>query len=230
MLQSINKKKILFYIIIFFILSTINNITLTNNREKISSLEIIEVRGLSDKLNYKIKKDLDFLVKKNIYQLDSKIIKNKLDKYNFIENYKVIKNYPSKLIVDLEQTIFIAKTYKNNQSYIIGSNGKFINYKIIKFNENIPNVFGNFTGNDVLDLKRRLINSKLKFDNIQDITFQPSGRWDIKTKNNLIVKLPKKNIDQAINKFNLILKSNELKEFNMIDLRIQNQIILSNEK
>ena len=52
---------------------------------------------------------------------------------------------------------------------------------------------------------------------------------DIKTKNNLLVKLPKQNIDNAINKFNLIVQSNELKEYNIIDLRMSNQIILSNE-
>ncbi len=69
-----------------------------------------------------------------------------------------------------------------------------------------------------------------KFDNIEDIFYYPSGRWDIKTNNNLIVKLPTKDVDKAIDKFNLIINNDKLKEYNIIDLRITNQIILSNEK
>ena len=37
-------------------------------------------------------------------------------------------------------------------------------------------------------------------------------------------------MDKAIDKFNLIIKNDQLKEYNIIDLRISNQVILSNEK
>ena len=72
--------------------------------------------------------------------------------------------------------------------------------------------------------------TNFKFEHIQDIFFYPSGRWDIKTKKNLILKLPRKNVYKAIDKFNLISKNEELKEYNVIDLRIPNQLILSNEQ
>lgn len=227
--QLIGKKKYLFYILILFFLSTTNNTNLTNNLEVLSKLELIEVKGLNSSLNYKIKNDLDFLIDKNIYKLDSSIIKKKLENYNFIENYEVIKEYPSKIIVKIEKTQMLAKTYKNNDIYFIGSNGKFINYKNLNYNENIPTIFGNFTSKDFINLKKKLNKSNFKFKDIKDIFFYPSGRWDIKTKSNLTIKLPNKNIDKAIDKFNLIIQSNELKEYNIIDLRMSNQIILSNE-
>jgi len=227
--QLIGKKKYLFYILLFLFLSTTNNTNLTNNLELLSRLELIELQGLKSSLNYKIKKDLEFLIGKNIYKLDRSIIKKKLENYNFIESYDVIKKYPSKIIIKIEKTQMLAKTYKNNDIYLIGSNGKFINNKILDYNENIPTIFGNFTSKDFVNLKKELNKSDFVFKDIKDIFFYPSGRWDIKTKDNLIIKLPNKNIDKAIDKFNLIIQSNELKEYNIIDLRMSNQIILSNE-
>jgi len=90
-------------------------------------------------------------------------------------------------------------------------------------------VFGKFSKEDFISLNEILNKSNFKFQNIENIFFFPSGRMDIKTKNNLLVKLPKQNIDNAINKFNLIVQSNELKEYNVIDLRIDSQVILSHE-
>ena len=227
--QLIDKKKYVIYLIIFLLLSSVNNINLTKFREKISSLKIIQVEGLNKNLNNKIKRDLDFLINSNIYKLNNEIISNKLDKYNYIDNYKVFKEYPSKIKIELVQAKFLAETIKNNQRYFIGSNGKLIDYKIFNYKENIPNVFGNFTSKDFIELNEVLKKTNFKFEHIKDIFFYPSGRWDIKTKKNLILKLPRKNVYKAIDKFNLISKNEELKEYNVIDLRIPNQLILSNE-
>ena len=230
MQQLIDKQKYVIYLIIFLLLSSVNNINLTKFREKISSLKIIQVEGLNKNLNNKIKRDLDFLINSNIYKLNNEIISNKLDKYNYIDNYKVFKEYPSKIKIELVQAKFLAETIKNNQRYFIGSNGKLIDYKIFNYKENIPNVFGNFTSKDFIELNEVLKKTNFKFEHIQDIFFYPSGRWDIKTKKNLILKLPRKNVYKAIDKFNLISKNEELKEYNVIDLRIPNQLILSNEQ
>tara|TARA_B100000965_G_scaffold376052_1_gene368994 strand:+ start:14424 stop:15119 length:696 start_codon:yes stop_codon:yes gene_type:complete len=230
MQQLIDKQKYVIYLIIFLLLSSVNNINLTKFREKVSSLKIIQVEGLNKNLNNKIKRDLDFLINSNIYKLNNEIISNKLDKYNYIDNYKVFKEYPSKIKIELVQAKFLAETIKNNQRYFIGSNGKLIDYKIFNYKENIPNVFGNFTSKDFIELNEVLKKTNFKFEHIQDIFFYPSGRWDIKTKKNLILKLPRKNVYKAIDKFNLISKNEELKEYNVIDLRIPNQLILSNEQ
>ena len=229
MQQLIDKQKYVIYLIIFLLLSSVNNINLTKFREKVSSLKIIQVEGLNKNLNNKIKRDLDFLINSNIYKLNNEIISNKLDKYNYIDNYKVFKEYPSKIKIELVQAKFLAETIKNNQRYFIGSNGKLIDYKIFNYKENIPNVFGNFTSKDFIELNEVLKKTNFKFEHIKDIFFYPSGRWDIKTKKNLILKLPRKNVYKAIDKFNLISKNEELKEYNVIDLRIPNQLILSNE-
>ncbi len=69
----------------------------------------------------------------------------------------------------------------------------------------------------------------LGYKNIKDIFIFPSGRWDIKTKNNITIKLPKEDTKYALIKAQNIIKSNVLNDNNIIDLRIANQVILLNE-
>ena len=134
----------------------------------------------------------------------------------------------SKLILKLHQADFLAQTVKNNKTFIIGSNGKFIDTGRFSNYENLPIVYGKFNLKKFNKLINLISDSDLGYQNIGEIFFYPSGRIDFKTKDNLQVKLPIKNIKAAFKKLNYILNNKDLKN-NIIDLRISNQIILSNE-
>ena len=228
--QSTDKKKKYFpYFMIFLLLSTINNLSLIRSKELLSNVKTIEVSGLKNNLNLSIKKNFEFLLNKNIFQINEEILINKLDLYNYLQNYKVFKIYPSKIIIKLTQTNLLAITIKDNQKYIIGSNGKLINFEIFNLNNDLPHVFGNFSSEDFLSLTKIINQSDLGYKNIKDIFIFPSGRWDIKTKNNITIKLPQEDTKYALTKAQNIIKSNVLNDNNIIDLRIANQVILLNE-
>ena len=70
--------------------------------------------------------------------------------------------------------------------------------------------------------------SKLNYNNINEIFFYPSGRIDIKNKDNLLIKFPMQNLEEAIIIVNKIIKNKNFRN-NLIDLRVPNQLILSNE-
>ena len=156
------------------------------------------------------------------------ILNNQLNKYSFIENYSIFKFYPSKIILKLKHTNFLARTIKNNEIFLIGSNSKFTNIK--KFNNfyHLPIVFGNFNAEEFLLFKKIINNSDLNYNNIKEIFFYPSRRIDIKTKDNITIKFPIKDIKKAMNIASKII-NNEKFNNNIIDLRVPNQIILSNE-
>jgi len=228
--QSTDKKKKYFlYFIIFLLLSTINNLSLIRSKELLSNIKTIEVSGLKNNLNLSIKKNFEFLLNNNIFQIDKELLINKLDFYNYLQNYKVFKIYPSKIIIKLTQTNLLATTIKDNQKYIIGSNGKLINFEIFNLNNDLPHVFGNFSSEDFISLTKMINQTDLGYKNIKDIFIFPSGRWDIKTKNNITIKLPKEDTKYALIKAQNIIKSNVLNDNNVIDLRIANQVILLNE-
>ena len=78
--QSTDKKKKYFlYFAIFLLLSTINNLSLIRGKELLSNIKTIEVSGLKNNLNLSIKKNFEFLLNKNIFQIDQELLINKLD-------------------------------------------------------------------------------------------------------------------------------------------------------
>ena len=98
----------------------------------------------------------------------------------------------------------------------------------IQYNKNM---FNKLTDNyiDFIKLKKIIDESKFSFEQIESFYYFPSNRWDIKTKDGFLIKLPEKNIAESL-KFAAIIKINEkFKDKKIIDLRISNNIVLSNE-
>ncbi len=222
------KKYFLFLFLNLFFLSSINSQLFVEKKQSFYNLKSIEVLGLEKSLNLEIEQDLNFLINTNIFFIDKQILSNQLNKHSFIENYSIFKFYPSKIILKLKHTNFLARTIKNNEIFLIGSNSKFINIK--KFNNfyHLPIVFGNFTAEEFLLFKKIINNSDLSYNDIKEIFFYPSRRIDIKTKDNYTIKFPIKDIKKAMNIASKII-NNEKFNNNIIDLRVPNQIILSNE-
>ena len=65
--------------------------------------------------------------------------------------------------------------------------------------------------------------NKKKF---QTLFFFPSSRWDILTNNNILIKLPQDNVSESLNLAYKIISSNNLKNKNLIDLRVNNHLII----
>jgi len=222
------KKYFLFLFFTLFFLSSINSQLFIGKKQSIYNLKTIEVIGLEENLNLEIKKNLNFLINTNIFLLDKKILDNQISKYNYIENYSIFKSYPSKIILKLEHTNLLARTIKNNELFIIGSNSKFINIKKFGNYNHLPIIFGKFSAEEFIKFKTYIDRSKLNYNKIKEIFYYPSGRIDIKTIDNFTIKFPIKNIQEAMNLANKIIKNEKLNN-NIIDLRVPNQIILSNE-
>ena len=226
--QKTGKKFFLFLFFLLFFLTSINSQVFIKKKESFYNLKSIEVTGLDQAINLEIQENLDFLKNTNIFFLDKKILIDQIKKYNFIEKYSIIKLYPSKIILELKQAEFLAKTIKNNESFLIGSNGKFVNIKNFNISEELPLVFGKFTAEKFVYFKKLLNKSNINYNNIKEIFFYPSGRIDIKNKDSVTIKFPKENLEEAINIASRILNNKNLKN-NIIDLRIKNHLILTNE-
>ena len=227
--QQIGKKKFfLFLLLVLFFATSINNKIFNEKKDTFYNLDSIEVIGLNEKFNLEIKKKLNFLKNTNIFFIDGQILKDQINNYNFVENYNIIKFYPSKIVIKLKKTEFLGKTIQNNKYFFIGSNGKFINFN--KFDEKIdlPIVYGKFTPEQFLGLNKILKQADLDYNSIKEIFFYPSGRVDIKTKNNLLIKFPIENLHEALIIANKIINNKNYNN-NIIDLRVPNQLILSNE-
>ena len=227
--QYIGKKKnILLIFLTLFLLSSINNQIFVKKKQSLYNLKSIQVVGLDSKINSEIENNLNFLKNTNIFFINKDLLEDQINKYNFIDEYNISKLYPSKIILELKKTDFLARTVKNNEIFIIGSNSKFIDTGKFNNYEDLPIVFGKFSAEKFVSFKEILNQSDYDYNNIKEIFFYPSGRIDIKNKNNLLIKLPLNNLEESLSIANKIINSNKFKN-KVIDLRVSNQLILYNE-
>ena len=82
--------------------------------------------GLNEDINQKIANDLIFLKFQNLFFLKSSQIKKIIDTNNSVENYTVFKEFPSTIVIKIEETKIYGNLYKNGSNYFFGSNGKLI--------------------------------------------------------------------------------------------------------
>ena len=149
-----------------------------------------------------------------------------MSKYNLIENYNIKKNYPKTINIQIKPTKFIARV-KNNKEFLIGSNGKLISN--ISVDTTLPILFGKFDSNELLELKKNIDNSKFEFTEFKSIFFFQSMRWDLQTYDDVLIKLPQQNLPNALKTAFQIIKDKQLTKLQVIDLRISNQVIITNE-
>ena len=91
----------------------------------------------------------------------------------------------------------------------------------------LPSIFGKFDIKEFFYLKSALHQNNIDIDSIKKYYFHKNKRWDLYFKNNLIIKLPNQNIDDAIKLFNKFQKEKKIKKNSIIDLRLLNRIIIT---
>ena len=77
-----------------------------------------------------------------------------------------------------------------------------------------------------MEFKKFIEKSKFKFKDFKSILFYSSSRWDIQTINGIMIKLPRKNLDQALGIAYKIINNDEFTDSKVIDLRITNHVII----
>jgi len=222
MLQSTDKK-ILFYIILFLFLVTINN-------QNFKNLNLFEIKNISLS-GYKIfdeKKLLEELRQKkliNILNLEKDFIENLIYENKKVETLNVFKKYPSELIIKIKKTKFLANINIDGKIYLIGTNQKFI--KTENIDPSLPSIFGKPSTEDFFKLRENIINSSLQFTDLKYLYFFPTKRWDLEFKNGNILKLPLITSPNIFNYYYKISQSEQFKDKNVFDMRITNQLIIN---
>ena len=217
-MQQQKSKKILIYFFLLLIVGSINNINLTSL--KLQNINDINITGLDIKDKLNLLKQIENFNQNNIFLINKIDLADEIESNTLVENYSIFKRYPSSLDINIEKTKFLAKINKNGQIFYIGSNRKFV--KNDTLNNELPFIFGNPEVIEFFNIKEIIDKSKISYSDIKNLYFFPSKRWDIELRNNTIIKLPKDNINFALNFAIEFLDDNKF-----IDARIENQIILN---
>ena len=218
-------KKIFIYFFLLIIVGSINNISI--NKLKIEKIKKINILGL-DHMDKKILlKDINNLNLQNIFFINTNEIKNIIETNPLIEKYEIIKKYPNSLDIKINKTEFLARINHNGETFFIGNNGKLSKKNYSK--DDLPYIFGKPQINQFLEFKKIIDKSNIQYQEIKSLFYFQSKRWDIRFKNNILIKLPK---DIKIETLDIILSFLNNKKFQnskVLDARIINQIIILNE-
>ena len=216
------KKKIIIYLLFLFILSTTSAKFINDQNTISSSVSKINTTGLSERKNLEISNNLNNFLYESIFVISKDEIKKILEKHNIIQEYNIKKIYPSTLNIEIKSTKFIARVFNNGQ-YLVGANGKLIEDK--NNNELLPYIFGEFNSLDFLSFKQNIEKSIFSFSNLKELYFFPSGRWDVLTNKNILIKLPHENIVLSLNLSKKLIDNDNFKDNKVIDLRVKNHLV-----
>ena len=122
-------KSIYIYLLLLVLISSVNNKNFYN-KELFSKKLVYEINGLSNKEKQKLVKDLTDKNYKNIFNLSKEKLSSDVNKNNLVLDFSAKKNYPNKINITINKATKVGKIYKNKKLFLIGSNGKLINYDI----------------------------------------------------------------------------------------------------
>ncbi len=229
MLQSINKYKLYLYLFFLLFLSSIFNFKFLENYQDMFILKNININGVSYKEKKYIEEELYKLKNTNIFKITENKVLDILTKFNFIDSTYVKKVLPSSININILKTDILAKTFINGEVFYIGKNGKFINLNQIFEQYKTATVFGEFEIKEFLNLYNILSNQQLEIGNIEQYYYFKNRRWDLVFSNKLVLKLPSKNKSDSIKIYKQLLDNGNLTNIKIIDLRVNNQIIMTNK-
>ena len=244
--RFINKrKKSFFKIYIFFLLIFIFFIVyLYINFNKFDNITSDLIQKYSNKYNYNLKKieikGLNNLNKgeiliffnkfknSSIFLVPVKEISNEIKKNKWIKEVNIINDYKNTLKVNIKEETPIGIYENNNQKILFSKN--LVILEILEKNHDYKNLINFYGENSIINSKHLI--SKIDQDikqMIQSLIFVENRRWNIKLKNKITLKLPEKNLEEAIKNYKKIysnLSNKDLKDIEIIDLRIPNQAII----
>lgn len=222
-MHQLISKKIIFYILLFFLFGTVNNLNIY--KFKIPNIDKVVIDGFDENEKLKILAHLNFLKIQNIFFLEKLKIEEILSLDNSIDKFYIFKRYPSTLEIQITKTEVLANILIDGSNYLVGQNGKLIKSNSIKKDK--PFIFGEAKIDEFIELRNKLKKADFDYTNIKNFYFFNSRRWDLEMKNGILIKLPQKEIDKTIKIILEFLSKNNKNDISIIDARINNQIIIN---
>ena len=216
-------KKILIYFFLFILVGTLNQ----KNFEKKNVIikNEIKITGLEGKNYYQLKESLNYLKTDNLLFLNKPKLIEIINSNSLVHNFSVFIKYPSTIDIKIFKAKFLATIKKNEQYFLLGSNGKFT--KTYETQSSLPIIFGDFEIKEFFELKKILDDNNFEYKQIKRLLSYKTGRWDIETHSGLIIKLPKDRLENSVRLALKVLEINKTNKIKLIDLRQNNQVIIN---
>ena len=184
------KKSFFLWVLLFIFLTTYNFDFTANIENSIFSIREIELTGIKNSDENKIKKKLDEFKGKNIILISTKKLKETIKDFDFIREIKIKKIYPEKIKVEINELKPLAIFMNDNQMYLLLEAGKIIEYKEVSDRDSLTLVYGKGAEKNFYTLHASLEELGFNKELIKKFDYFDINRWDIVLKDDKIIKLP----------------------------------------
>ncbi len=215
-------KRLIFALSLLILLTTINF-----SKNIVSSkfnLKIILIENNFLIKDQDIKKLLLPIYDKNLIFLKNIEIKKILTQNNFIESFNIKKKYPDTLKIKIFEKKPIAILFDKQKKFYLSEKIELIEFKNLPNYQDLPYVIGNKDNFKIFYNNLKKINFPI--NTIEKYTFYETERWDLKIKNNKVIKLPSKNYKKSLENYLNLKNKNDFFKYKVFDYRINNQLIL----
>ena len=216
------KNKIIFFLFIFLSLTTYEfSSEKSFSLFKIKHVQFINNDHLEENIKYKI---INYLEDKSLINVNDKKISSLLNESQWVENFKINKNYPNKIILQINEFKPIAVFKKKKKFYFINSNFE-ITDKIVEKPYNTANI--QISGLYEKEIFKKNFSEIMKhkiYKNIKSINILNLNRLDIYLKNNTNIKLGDYDINLQMMTLAKVMK--KYKNLSSIDLRNRGRVII----
>ena len=120
----------------------------------------------------------------------------------------------------------MAYLFKDNSKFVLDSSSKLIKFEKDMKLTKLPSVIGENAENNFLTFFKTLENNNFPVNKIINYYYFQIGRWNIELIDKKTIKFPHNNVDNAIKKSIELLNHKDFENYNIIDLRIDDKIIV----
>ena len=161
---------------------------------------------------------------KNLIFLNNNKVKKALIQNSFIDSLNIKKKYPSTLKIIIFEKKPIAILFNNKNKFYLSEKIELIEFKYLPNYKTLPYIVGNKDDFKIFYDNLKKVNFPL--DTIKKYTLYENNRWDLKTKDNKVIKLPSKNYKKSLESFLNFENKISFEKYKIFDYRINNQLIL----
>jgi cell division septal protein FtsQ len=161
---------------------------------------------------------------KNLVLLNNNEVKKALMQNSLIESFKIKKKYPNTLTVKIFEKKPIAVLFDKKNKFYLSEKIDLIEFRNLPNYQTLPYVLGNKDDFKIFYNNLKKINFPL--NEVKKYTLYETGRWDLETKDNQVIKLPSKNYLKNLKNFLDLKSKNDFGKYKLFDYRISKQLIL----
>lgn len=216
------KKRTVISIVLFFFLTTI----ISKQKLLISKFKIEEIRIENNSFvkETEIQKLLKPIYNESLLFLNNKEIEKAVMQNSFIDSFNVKKKYPNTLIIKIFEKKPIGILFNKKKKYFLSEKIELIEFINLPDYQNLPYIFGN--EDEFKSLYLNLIKIDFPIDIIKKYSLFETGRWDLETLDNNIIKLPPKYYLKSLKNYLSVRKEESFKKFKIFDYRVNDQLFI----